>query len=737
MKQSVNRRHFLKLSSFTGGGLMLGLVLPEWAKATGSAADCESFKPSAYLCINKDNTVIVYVAKQEIGQGVNTSLPMLVAEELECDLKSIKVEIAPYGSLGQGAHDTGGSQSVMGLFDPMRKAGATARTMLIAAAAKRWNTGVEVCTAEKGKVVNNKTGASLSFGELVCDAAKEDVPKEVLLKNVKDFKVIGKGQKKNNLKDILTGKVQYGIDVKVPGMVYAAVARCPVMGGKLVSVDDSEALKIPGVVKVLRYEGTGAPMHVRAGVAVVATNSWAALRARKALKIVWDEAKGKGVNTAQLEKDMAARAKQKPAEAIPVKGNAADTIIAGPNSMVAEYSAPFVAHATLEPVNFTAQVKDGKCELWGGLQLPDWTVGLVAQELQIKSSDIKVNLTLSGGGFGRRLHSDFALEAVKLAKQLDHPVKVIWDRTDDIRFDVFRPANHHRLAAKWDAQGRITHWQHHVLTTSITRVQRPDAKQLSENLGGASQDFWYDIPNVYAGYSNVDFSINRGWVRGVEFVVNVFPLESFVDEVARKLKKDPLQYRLSMLEGRKPFEAKFNDNWKETIDPERMAGVLKLAADKIGWHKPAAKNIYRGIACHCYTTAKAYAAHAVEIEIKGPKQFIIKKVVATIDCGLVIDPDGLKNQMEGGTVFALSQALKSEIHIQDGKVVEDEFFNYGVLRYNEMPAIEVHVVPSEASPGGAGEVGLPTLAPALCNALAAAGNRPRRLPLQKDGYSWS
>lgn len=732
-KIKINRRHFIKMSSLTSGSLVIGFLLPGLPALAIPSDQCDFFQPNAYLKIDKKGKVTVFVAKQESGQGVDTALPMIVAEELDVDFRDVKSEIAPYGTMKEGEHDTGGSQSVLEMYNKLRNAGAIAKAMLITAAAKVWNIKESSCAADNGEVVNTITMQRIKYGDLVCQAAKLPVPEEVTLKSPKDFKVIGKSEKRSNLKDILTGKTKYGLDVKVDGMVYAIAERCPVMGGKLISVDDAAAKKVPGVIKIVTYTGTGAPMHVREGVAVIATNIWAAIKARKLLNISWDEGARNNESTEQLFKTFESKAKEKPQIEIFKKGDV--NANAGKNEITANYAEPFLAHATMEPVNFIASVKADACELWGGLQLPDWTVNTISKECSIKKENIKVNLTLMGGAFGRRLHFDFAIEAVKIAQQIDKPVKLIWERTDDIRFQPYRPANYHVLKANTDASGNIVAWQHHVLGTPIAYMtEGPETKNAPE-MDGADNGFCYNVPNVYTGYTPVDFNINRGWLRSVDICVNTFPVESFIDEIAAKLKKDPLEFRLSMLEGRPDF--KLGDTpGSLTQSPARVATVLKMVADKIGWKEKRKPNHYIGLATHSFIFAKSYAAHAIEIELLAPKKFRITRVVAAIDCGVVINPDGLKNQMEGGLAFALTQALKGEITVSNSRVVQDGFFSYELLRYDEMPPVEIYTIESNEEPGGAGEVGLPTVAPALCNALAAAGYRPRVLPIRNEGFSW-
>jgi isoquinoline 1-oxidoreductase beta subunit len=732
-KEKIDRRNFIKLSSLASGSLAIGFMMPGLHALALPGVECEFFQPSAYLKIDKKGKVTVFVAKQESGQGIDTALPMIVAEEMDVDFRDVRSEIAAYGTMKDGEHDTGGSQSVLNMYEPLRKAGAVAKTMLIAAAAEVWKINITNCAADNGEVVNTITMQRIKYADLVCQAALLPIPKEVTLKNPRDFKLIGKPEKRSNLKEILIGKAKYGLDVKVDGMLYAVAERCPVLGGTLLKVDDTAAKKIPGVIKIVSYTGTGAPMHVRAGVAVIATNTWAAIKAKRLLNITWDEGKKNNESTDALFKTFAAKAKAKPQ--VPVFNKGDVTKFAGRNEITANYAQPFLAHATIEPVNFVASAKADSLELWGGLQLPDWAINTIAAETKIKKEKIKLNLTLMGGAFGRRLHFDFAIEAVKIARQIDRPVKLVWERTDDIQHAMYRPANYHQLKANTDDNGNLVSWQHHILGTPVSYMtEGPETKTFDE-INGADAGFCYDVPNIKTGYTPVDFNINRGWVRSVDICVNTFPIECFIDEVAAGLKKDPLAFRLSLLENRTDF--KFGQApMVLTQSPARIAGVLKMAAGKIGYADKRKPNHFIGLATHSFIFAKAYAAHAIEIEILEPRKFRIKRVVAAIDCGLVINPDGLLNQMQGGFAFGLTQALKGEITISNSRVLQDGFEGYELLRYDEMPPVEVYVIESNEEPGGVGEVGVSTVAPALCNALAAAGHRPRTLPIRNEGYSW-
>ena len=743
MKTTLKRRDFIKLSSAAGGSLILGMLLPSCntdTKKAATAAACDPLQPMPYLKVESNGDITIFFSRAEMGQGVNTSLPMIVAEELDADWSKVKTDLLPYGvtidrpdkpGFG-GYYTTGGSQSVLSDWKEMRRVGATAKAMLVSAAAKKWNIPEAQCSTANSVVTNTKTNDTITYAELVCDAIKLPIPKEVKLKEAKDFTIIGKAAPKKNLKSTITGKANYGIDVKVDGMVYAVVERSPVLHGKLKSFDDSACKSVSGYLKAVTFEGTDAPMHIHAGVAILATNVWSAIKARKLLKTEWDEQGHGNDSTDELFKTFEAKSRNKPTVEVFKKGDVAKANAPAANTLESGYSAPFLAHGTMEPINCIAQVKDGKAEFWCGNQFPEFAPPVIAKELGIDEKNIKINLAYIGGGFGRRLFFDYMLEAGKIAKQFDKPVKVIWDRVDDIRNDAYRPANYHHMKASWDDSGKLLSWQHHALGCSINlMIEGPETKALGDMNGGANADFWYDIPNVKTGFTHVDFNLMRGWLRAVEININTFPVECFIDELAIKLKKDPVQFRLGLLATMPKRLTEFPFQ-----DPTRIANVLKLAAEKSGYGKPLQANHFIGVATHHFSFCPTYVAHAIEIEMLGAKKFKIVKVVAAVDCGIVVNPDGLLNQVEGALAFALSQALKGEITVKNGRVEQDSFFNYDLLRYPEMPPIEVHIVPSTEACGGIGEVGMPTVAPALCNALAAAGSRPYRLPLKKDGYEW-
>jgi len=734
MNTRIARREFITMATFAGGGLVLGFMAGCRNDSHKVAGEKQAgFQPNAYLKIDPSGQVTLYIVRQEMGQGVNTALPMLIAEELDVRFEDIEVALAPFGTAAPLEYQTGGSQSVLTDHMNLRKAGAVARYLLIAAAARQWGVNHEKCVTREGKVVHPSGSPALGYGDLAIAAAKIPVPKVVPLKRREAFRLVGRATPRTNLKKILTGQMTYGIDVTVPGMVYAVVERCPVLGGTLKTFDDQACKSVPGFIGTVAFEGSGKPMHVHAGVAVLARDTWSALQARSVFKATWEDGDRAADSTDELFSKFEERSKTGPAIAVFKKGDADHALCSARLESV--YSAPLLAHGAMEPINIIASVKDGRVALWCGSQDPDTAIQGIADELGYKRDHITMHLQFMGGAFGRRLYHDYVLEAVKIAAKAGAPVKVVWDRTDDVRNDAFRPANYHRMQAGWDASGKLQMWQHHVLGTPVSLMREgAGASDEAEIEGGASSNLWYDVPNVFNGYTGVDINVNRGWVRAVDVCQNVFPVECFIDEIAVRQKKDPVQFRLSLLDGRPAREDKTTGFRQE---PQRIADVLKLAADRSGYHQPREKDHFIGVAAHHFTFANSYAAHAIEIEMMAPRKFRIVKIVAAVDCGMVVNPDGMVNQIEGGTVFALSQALMSEITVKNSRVEQDGFFTFQVLRMNEMPPVEVYSITSDASPGGIGEIGLPTVAPALCNALAAAGYRPRRLPIRKEGFEWT
>jgi isoquinoline 1-oxidoreductase beta subunit len=701
----ISRREFVIAGAAAGTGLVLWFYLPHGGRNPGAGA----FAPNAYLRIAPDGKITVVVARSEMGQGVQTSLPMILAEELEADWSQITIEQAGASTLF-GDQTTGGSASVKTTWRPMRQAGAAAREMLIAAAALEWGVQSSLCNADKGAVVHGASSRRLSYGELAEKAAKLPVPANPPLKSAKDFKLIGVRTPRTDTPSKVDGSAVYGIDVRVPGMKYALLARCPVIGGKLRGFDDGEAKKVPGVSQVTKIGDSA--------VAVIADSVWGAMEGRRLLNVTWDEGANRGLTSAAIGDSLRKAASNKGTAFFTVGD---PTKIAG-RRIEAAYDLPFLAHAPMEPGNCTAHFRGSSCELWAPTQVPQAVRDSVAEATGLKPEQVKVNVTLLGGGFGRRLEVDYGVEAAQVSKAIGGPVQVLWTREDDMRHSPYRPASHHRLSAALDAQGWLAAFSHRVVAPSISAQKGYPIE------GGVDPDlkdeapFLYPISNISLEHVQVDTPVPLGWLRSVYAGNMAFPSECFIDELAAAAGKDPLEYRLHLLAGDR--EIKF---WDTPWRTERLRGVLQLAADKAGWHQPAGAGRYRGIAAFgCFGS---YMAEVVEISMEngGPK---VHRVVGAIDCGRVINPGILEQQIQSGVLFALSAALHGRITVEQGGIAQGNFDDYEVVRMQEAPIIEAHFVKSEEDPTGAGEPPVPPLAPALCNAIfAATKKRIRSLPL--------
>jgi isoquinoline 1-oxidoreductase beta subunit len=687
---TLNRRDFMKVVSLAGTGFVLGFYLPTKEEELLALEPADVFAPNAFLSIDASGTVTITVAKSEMGQGVRTALPMIVADELDADWAKVKIDQAPAHPTKYGSQGTGGSASVRRSWDMLRKAGATARDMLVTAAAQQWNTEKSACATENGMVIHKPSGKKLSYGELAAAAAKLPVPENPPLKDPKEFKIIGKPMNQVDTPSRVDGSAVYGIDVRVPGMLYASIEHSPVFGGKVVSFDASKAKKIAGVKDVIQIDE---------GVAVVATNTWAAFKGREALSIQWDEGPNANQSQANIWKTLEEAAKKPGSEEVKV-GDAAAALNSASKKVEAVYYAPFVAHATMEPMNCTAHVRGNECEIWAPTQTPQQAQSQAARVLGIPVENVKVNVTLLGGGFGRRLQADYVVEAVKVAKAVGAPVKVVWSREDDMQHDFYRPATYNVMTAGLDKDGWPVAWTHRIAGT----------KEKGLVTGGSTPP--YAIPNMLIDSHIIDVGVPIGAWRSVGPSQNAFMVESFIDELAAAAQKDPFEYRRKLLEN-KP----------------RLKRVLELAAEHAGWGKPLPAGRARGIAC-CESFGSSIAEVA-EVSVANDGTLTIHRVVAAVDCGPVVNPKTIEAQIEGAIVYGLSAAIKDEITIERGRVAQSNFNDYQILRINEMPKVEVHIVPSTESQGGIGEPGLPPIAPAVCNAIfAATGKRIRKLPIR-------
>lgn len=712
----TSRRDFLKVTGAAGTGLVLGLHLE--AKPTPGEAARAEFKPNAFLALRPDGTVRITVSKTEMGQGVRTALPMALAEELDLDWSRIEVVNALPGPDFKSMQ-TGGSTSVSSTWNPLRKAGAAARQMLVAAAAAQWKVSLDQCRTEKGFVLG-PSGQKLGYGDLAEAAAKLPVPKDPPLKKASEYRLLGGRMPRFDGPAIVTGKAIFGIDVRRPGQRFAAVLRCPVPGGQPKAWDDNKAKATPGVKAVVK---------VPTGLAVVADSTWAAFKGREALaaSTTWDEGPGKDFSSVALEAKMRT-ALTGPADEARKEGDVDKALAVAARLIEAEYSFPYQAHATVEPMNATVHLQTDGAEMWTGSQSPNKAQTTAAAALGLKPDQMKLNVALIGGGFGRRLGTDFSTEAAELAKAAGGgPVQIVWDREDDFRHDLFHPATLHRMRAGLDASGGLSAWAHRIAGPSILRSWLGGQKspgQASAEANGAL-DIPYAIPALQVDFAEVEAPTPLGWWRGIEIVPNVFARECFLDEVAHASGKDPLQLRLDLL-GHQGI-VKFG---RDEADIRRLKKVLQVAAEKAGWGRKLAAGRGLGLACHAYD-GRTYAAEVAEVSVqKG--QLRVHKITCAVDCGFVVNPSGLEAQVEGGIAFGLS-ALFTQITWDRGRTVQTGFQDFPLVRLADMPVIETHIVPSAEAPSGMGEPPVPLAIPAVLNAVfAATGKRIRRVPLVSD-----
>ncbi len=700
----LSRREFVVAGAAAGAGLVIGFYLPH-----KSGSHEESFSPNAYLRITPDNKVTIVVARSEMGQGVRTALPMILAEELEADWKQIQIEQAGASTLF-GDQTTGGSASIRTTWDPMRKAGAAAREMLITAAALTWNVARSSCIAESGRIKHSATNRSLSYGELASKATTLPVPTDVPFKQSKDYKIVGQRLQRLDSPSKVKGEAIFGIDYRLPGMRFAVLSRCPTIAGKVLKFDDGESKKISGVSYVGKIGDSA--------VAVVADSVWGAMEGRRVLNVTWDDGANKDLNTAAVMASLKQAASKK---SVSLYSSGDPAKVSG-RHISAEYELPFMAHAPMEPGNCTAHFQGSKCELWAPTQVPQDCRDSVATTLGLDPDQVKVNVTLMGGGFGRRLEHDYAVEAALVSKAINAPVKVIWTREDDMRFSTYRPVSLHQLTATVNGSGFPVALTHRIVAPSISGQKgQPVPNGVDPDLPDEAGPV-YGLPNYSIEYVLAETPVPLGWMRSVYALQAAFALESFIDELAVAAGKDPLQFRLHLLAKDQDLQY-FTTTWHTA----HMRAVLQLAAEKAGWKTPLPAGRYRGIACFgCFAS---YMAEVVEITMEK-EQPRVHRVVAVVNCGQVVNPSILEQQIQGGIVYGLGNALRAKITIEKGRVVQGNFDDYAPLRMEETPAVEVYAVPSAEVPTGIGEPSVPPVAPALCNAIyAATKKRIRALPI--------
>ncbi|HXF96906.1 MAG TPA: xanthine dehydrogenase family protein molybdopterin-binding subunit [Gemmatimonadales bacterium] len=754
--QNVSRRTFLH--DVGAGSFALAIAMPGARDlverlVTGGRASADPFTPNVYLRIDPSGLVTIVAHRSDMGQGVRTPLPMAVADELEADWGRVKIEQAIGDEAafktgiahvdGPGTQNTDGSRSTRHWLQPLREAGATARTMLETAAARRWNVPVSEVEARAHRVVHRPTGRTVGYGDLVAIARELPVPprEQVRLKHPAAFRYIGKGVPSVDLFDITTGRAKYGIDQTLPGMKHAVIARPPVYGGRVASVDSRAALAVPGVERIVRLAEAPPPSGFLAlgGVAVIARNTWAAIQGRSRLDITWEDGPHATYDSAAYRSTLEATVRR-PGKVIRNEGDVDQALARAARRLTADYYVPHLAHATMEAPAALALVADGRCEVWAPTQHPQGARDTLARALGIPAERVRVNVTLLGGGFGRKSKPDFIVEAALLSREVGAPVKVTWTREDDIQHGYYHTVTAQHLEAGLDAQGRTIAWLHRTAFPPIGSTFAAGTTSASPSeLGLGFVDLPYDIPNLRLENGEAEAHVRIGWYRSVANIQHAFAICSFADELAHAAGRDPRDHLLELLGPPRHVDPRRGgvEPWWNYGDPVelypvdtgRHRRVLELVAERAGWGRPLPPRRGRGIAVH--RSFQAYVASVVEVEVDAAGQVTIPRLDIAIDCGLVLHPERVRAQMEGGAVMSLGNALVGEITFAQGRAQQSNFHDYEVLRLAAAPReTHVHIVPSEAPPSGVGETAVPPVAPALCNAIfAATGKRIRALPV--------
>ena len=755
---NISRRAFLKDLALTGFVLAAGF--PALIRADETAAPSQKDKygadamphgwvdnPLVFVAIAADGTVTIVCHRSEMGQGVRTSLPMVVADELETDWQKVRVEQAPGDEVRYGNQDTDGSRSMRHFFLPMRRAGAAARTMLESAAAAQWRVPVQEVRAEQDHVLHPSTGRTLSYGQLAEAAAKLPVPaRETLrLKNQADFRYIGKGQAGiYDGQDMVTGRAQYGIDVRLKDMLYAVVARPPVFGGKVLSYDAKDALKVPGVLKVIELKSSPPPADFNplGGIAVIARNTWAAIQGRKALKIEWEKGPNGSYDSVAYKAELEAAAR-KPGKVVRNNGDVDSALKSAAKRVEAEYYAPHLAQAPMEPPAATARISKGKCEIWACTQAPQASREYVAKWLKLPEDKVTVHVTLLGGGFGRKSKPDYVIEAALLSQAMNgKPVKVTWTREDDLHHSYFHTVSVERLEAGLDAQGKPVAWLHRTVAPTISSTFGPDSKhQMPAELGMGIINVPFAIPNLRIENPEAAAHTRIGWFRSVSNIPHAFAIQSFVAELAAAAGRDPKDFLLDLIGPPRRIDPRtLGDTWNQGESPEvypldtgRLRGVIETAAREAGWGRKLPKGRGLGIAAH-YSFV-TYIAVVAEVAVDENGALSIPRIDVAVDCGPQVNPERIRSQIEGACIMGVSLATLGEISFKEGAVMQDNFHAYQLTRMDDAPReIRVHLLPTtgfDTPLGGVGEPGVPPIAPALCNAIfAATGQRIRQLPIR-------
>jgi isoquinoline 1-oxidoreductase subunit beta len=708
----LTRRSFLRAGAAAGGGLMLSLRLP-FASGKAEAAEADGFAPNAFIRIADDGQIVLTMPYVEMGQGTYTSIPMLIAEELEVDLKQVRLEHAPpneqlYGNpvLG-GVQATGGSTTIRASWKPLRQAGAIARTMLVSAAAQRWNVDPASCRAQGGEVLHAATGRRVKYGELAADAARIPIPASVMLKRPEDFRLVGTPAKRLDAPAKVNGMAVYGIDARPPGVKIATLAQSPVFGGRVKSVDDRAAKAVNGMRQIVRLDDA---------VAVVADHMGAAKKGLAALVVEWDDGPHAKLNTQEIVDELEKATLNSGAVAQNI-GDVGKAMATATTTVEATYQVPFLAHATMEPMNCTVHVRKDGCEVWVGTQVVARAQAAAAKTAGLPLDKVVVHNHLIGGGFGRRLEVDGVVRAVQIAQHVDGPVKVIWTREEDIQHDMYRPYWFDRISAGLDEKGMPLAWNHRFAGSSVVARWAPPVFKngLDPDTTEGAIDLVYAFANIHVEYLRVEPpGIPTAFWRSVGPSHNVFVTESFIDELAAAAKQDPVAYRRALLD-----------------KSPRAKAVLDLAAEKAGWGQLLPRGVGRGVSVQF--TFATYMAQIAEVEVPKDGAVRVRRVVCAVDCGTVVNPDTVQAQIQSAIMFGITATLYGEITLKDGRVEQTNFDTYQILSMNEAPAIEVHIVQSFEPPGGMGEPGTSAIAPAVTNAIfAATGKRLRKLPVDTN-----
>ena len=718
--ENTSRRNFLKATGIAAGGLVIGVAIPTQTMAHGKKIEQAAFNPNAFIHIQENGDTLIYCGRCEMGQGISTALPAAVADEMEADWARVTVKQAD-GDEKYGPQATGGSASIRRMFIPMREAGAAAKFMLVAAAAKVWKIPAEQCTAKNHYVINNNNKQQLSYGDLASLAANITVPEKPLLKEKSEYNYIGKALPRHNQGDIVEGKLTYGVDTKIPGLKYAAITHCPVLGGKLKSVDKSAALAVKGVFSVVEIPRFDVPYGSIGGVAVVADNTWTAQKALKNLKIEWDLGANKSYDTqaykAQLVKNVEA-----PAQVATERGDLKAAFAKAKLKHSATYTGGHLSHSPMEPNASVVYVEKDQCEVWAATQSPADIQKVLGQYLKREPKDIIVHVTMAGGAFGRKFKCDYVHEAAVISEKTGFPIQLTWSREEDMRTGYYHSINAQHIEASLDDNGNVSGWLHRIAFPPIGTLFNPATDRPSKGDVGAADDYPFGLANYRSEIGEAKAYTRIGWYRAVYAIFYGFSFSSMADELAYKAGKDPLTF-LNQL-----YDA--NEVAEQQEQVKRSKNILAIAAEKSGYHQRASLPKGQGIGLAVHYSFASYVAMAIKVEVNGDDIKVLN-VDCVIDCGQILNVDGATAQMEGAVVMGMSLALSTEVTFRNGAVVNSNFHDYPVMRINDMPQVDVHIVDSDTKPTGLGEPGVAPFAPALANAVfAASGKRYRDIPFK-------